>query len=109
MRNLPADIKPRTLVVAGIGLIGIGIVAGALLGPKLAPKIFIEDGYTSDRNTSAPIYEGQEINRPPQGLIHPTNTACIQVITPARNGTTGEVRDFPTPCDVPEGWEKVSN
>ena len=34
-------------------------------------------------------------------------TACIQVITPARNPETGEVRDFPTPCDVPGGWEVV--
>lgn len=32
---------------------------------------------------------------------------CIQVITQARNPETGEVRDFPTPCDVPEGWEKI--
>ena len=32
---------------------------------------------------------------------------CIQVITPARNLQTGEVKDFPTPCDVPEGWEKI--
>lgn len=29
---------------------------------------------------------------------------CIQVITPARNPHSGEVREFPTPCDVPEGW-----
>src|SRR3989344_3995963 len=29
---------------------------------------------------------------------------CIQVVTTARNPKTGEVRDFPTPCDVPEGW-----
>ncbi|MBI4158361.1 MAG: hypothetical protein HY505_01970 [Candidatus Yanofskybacteria bacterium] len=29
---------------------------------------------------------------------------CIQVITPARNPQTGEIREFPTPCDVPEGW-----
>ena|SRR3989344_3750704 len=29
---------------------------------------------------------------------------CIQVITPARNPDTGEVREFPTPCDIPEGW-----
>ena len=36
-------------------------------------------------------------------------TACIQVITPARNPDTGEVVDFPTPCDVPEGWETVSS
>ncbi|MBI2674742.1 MAG: hypothetical protein HYX22_03340 [Candidatus Yanofskybacteria bacterium] len=33
---------------------------------------------------------------------------CIQVITPARNPQTGEVRDFPTPCDVPEGWSRLS-
>ncbi len=33
--------------------------------------------------------------------------ACIQVITPARNIETGEVRDFPTPCDVPQGWEQI--
>jgi len=32
---------------------------------------------------------------------------CIQVITPARNPQTGETRDFPTPCDVPEGWEII--
>lgn len=32
---------------------------------------------------------------------------CIQVITPARNERTGECREFPTPCDVPEGWKKV--
>lgn len=32
---------------------------------------------------------------------------CIQIITPARNPETGELRDFPTPCDVPEGWEVI--
>jgi hypothetical protein len=31
--------------------------------------------------------------------------ACIQVIQPAKNPKTGEIRDFPTPCDVPEGWQ----
>ncbi len=29
---------------------------------------------------------------------------CIQVITHAYNPETGEERDFPTPCDVLEGW-----
>ena len=32
------------------------------------------------------------------------DVACIQVITAARNPQTGETKDFPTPCDVPEGW-----
>ncbi|MDP3918198.1 MAG: hypothetical protein Q8Q30_03430 [Candidatus Woesebacteria bacterium] len=33
---------------------------------------------------------------------------CIQVITPAKNPKTGECKEFPTPCDVPAGWEKVN-
>lgn len=32
---------------------------------------------------------------------------CIQVITPARNPETGEIHEFPTPCDVPDGWEEI--
>lgn len=35
-----------------------------------------------------------------------TNQAiCAQVITKAKNTKTGEVKDFPTPCDVPVGWQ----
>lgn len=34
--------------------------------------------------------------------------ACIQVIAPARNPLTNECRNFPTPCDVPEGWVQSS-
>lgn len=34
---------------------------------------------------------------------------CIQVIAPAKNSTTSECKKFPTPCDVPIGWEKVES
>ncbi len=34
---------------------------------------------------------------------------CAQVITPARNPDTGAIVEFPTPCDVPSGWEVVEN
>ncbi|HAO81477.1 MAG: hypothetical protein UV57_C0004G0016 [Parcubacteria group bacterium GW2011_GWD2_43_10] len=40
--------------------------------------------------------------------LPPTSTVCIQVITPAENTITGEIKDFPTPCEVPEGWEIIS-
>lgn len=39
----------------------------------------------------------------------PSETVCAQVITPAKNNTTNECRDFPTPCDVPAGWTKVDS
>ncbi|EKE28082.1 MAG: hypothetical protein ACD_3C00104G0002 [uncultured bacterium (gcode 4)] len=34
--------------------------------------------------------------------------ACIQVIQSAKNTATWECKDFPTPCDVPDWWEKVN-
>lgn len=37
----------------------------------------------------------------------PPPIVCAQVITSAKNDTTGECKDFATPCDVPKGWSKV--
>jgi len=37
------------------------------------------------------------------------STNCIQVITPARNPDNNICINFPTPCDVPSGWDKVEN
>lgn len=39
----------------------------------------------------------------------PSDALCIQVITPARNDETGEIQEFPTPCDVPDGWTTIEN
>lgn len=34
---------------------------------------------------------------------------CIQVIQPAINDSTKECKEFPTPCDVPNGWTKTDS
>lgn len=34
---------------------------------------------------------------------------CAQVITPARDPQTGTIKEYPTPCDVPDGWEVIQN
>ena len=34
---------------------------------------------------------------------------CAQVITSARNPETGDIQEFPTPCDVPKNWEVIQN
>ena len=49
----------------------------------------------------------QEESETPE--VEETGQPCIQVITPAVNPETGEIKEFPTPCDVPEGWEKIEN
>lgn len=33
---------------------------------------------------------------------------CIAVIQEAKNPITGRVKTFPTPCDVPLGWQKIT-
>lgn len=37
--------------------------------------------------------------------LYSDDLGCAQVITDARDPVTGEVRTFPTPCNVPDGWE----
>lgn len=49
------------------------------------------------------IYQMEFGRKPKESRI------CIQVVTSAVNKETGEVKDFPTPCDVPEGWEVRAN
>ena len=34
---------------------------------------------------------------------------CPQVVTPAINPATGECVEYPTPCDVPQGWDVVDS
>ena len=62
----------------------------------------LENGGTNDAvdygNDALPDGKGRDENG---------DVACIQVITPAKNLLTGEIKEFPTPCDVPDGWEPV--
>ena len=43
----------------------------------------------------------------PNAVKEEDGKLCAQVITTARNIETGEIKDYPTPCDIPEGWEKI--
>ncbi len=45
----------------------------------------------------------------PTGVTPKDQSACAQVVTSARNPKTGDIRQFPTPCDVPDGWEVIQN
>ncbi len=53
---------------------------------------------TSAWTTNLPRPSITNAPRPPDGRV------CIQVITWARNSTTRECKQFPTPCALPDGW-----
>lgn len=57
----------------------------------------------------APVAEAPEQHPAEEGIGSEDGTFCIQVITPARNPETGDIQEFPTPCDVPAGWEVIHN
>ena len=68
--------------------------------------IIIIGGIVFFAQESAPNGEGDIVFFTQESA--PNGEVCIQVITTAQNISTGEVRNFPTPCDVPEGWAVVS-
>ena len=98
-----------------LGGIGLCLVVAVLLAYVFAPHLLktqvIEDEpITIDPGVSTPDGQGVDINKPPQNFIRPTppkETLCAEVITPAKNPDTQEIRDFPTPCDIPEGWQII--
>ena len=60
-----------------------------------------------DRTKRPEEFESYEAMQPLSKLKRSTN--CIQVITPAKSPDGRTCINFPTPCDVPSGWQKVEN
>lgn len=76
------------IVLAALMFLGVySIVARRATLPVGGTKVFID-----------PV---------PTSTVPPQDKVCIQVLTQARNMKTAELKTFPTPCDVPDGWEVV--
>ncbi len=71
----------------------------AVLGVALIGAAFM----IAQRGPAAPVENQPAVEAPAEEKM------CAQVITPARNPETGDIREFPTPCDVPDGWELIQN
>lgn len=81
--------KPLYAVIFGVTAV---VILGVIL--FIVIPLFQPEDYWEMPPAGQPSADGGDV-------------VCIQVITPAQNPLTGEVRDFPTPCDVPEGWEPL--
>jgi hypothetical protein len=76
-------------------------------GGKISPVWYknnvydtVTEGQTCDDTLNA-IFKTYKPNADTQSG---GSVSCTQVITRAKNNKTGEIKDFPTPCDVPDGW-----
>lgn len=67
-------------------------------------RCITEDGQSFSEKLSD---EEMKKVRPPESSE--SGVSCIQVIQAAKNPKTLECMEFPTPCDVPENWQKVES
>ena len=89
-------------------LVGAGIAVIVFGGPWLRDSNPNVNSFASCVAEGNPVMESApERCRSKEGLVFVKYDFCTQVITRARNPQTGETREFPTPCDVPEGWVKT--
>jgi len=66
------------------------------------------NSFQSCANAGFPIMESfPEQCRSGEGLTFVNYEMCTQVIARAKNPENGDEREFPTPCDVPVGWERI--
>ena len=75
---------------------------------QLNPEKTVEVNYTINKNVDKTVIESVPSPIILAGEVK-EEIICIQVITPAVNPATNECREFPTPCDVPQGWVKVDS
>jgi len=80
-----------------------------IIGLSIALGWFGHQYFADDVASLLSQTPAQEENSPQQTEDDPGEVVCAQVITPAINPETKEIREFPTPCDVPDGWDVIQN
>lgn len=91
-------LTPQVVIILGLITLFAGLTL--LFNTELFQKV------KDQPSTSSPIVSPEPSPRP-SPYESTKSGACAQVITPAINPKTGERKEFPTPCDVPEGWQTV--
>ena len=92
--NIPKDVSIKFLIAGTAVAIGLGFGGGyvvSLLNSRQSTVETLEPKLP--QNNSGSVTNTKE-----------ENAVCIQVLTQAENPNTGEVKIFPNPCAVPEGW-----
>lgn len=99
--GVPEDAK-LTLEEAITNSVESKIKAEKRIKIKSRSKAEIKSGTDDEDDSKKREAESKEEAEKRRGEI-----ICAQVVTRARNPATDEVKEFPTPCDVPEGWVKI--
>lgn len=66
--------------------------------------VAVADAPLSPESETLPAEELILLLEPPVETLC-VSTSCINIMVFAHNPETGECREFPNPCSVPEGWQ----
>lgn len=111
IRNNISALSPRKEVLGGKFY-----VTGITFGNENDGTVTYEDGhiivtadFTYGADPSGKVVIASFIVRPeppsPKDRVRQGGPVmCAQVITRAKDPTSGKIYEFPTPCDVPRGW-----
>lgn len=112
-----AKIAPIVLVIAIAGVIGYFVLSNRSTTPPTSELPANNEKYITTFEKCVAAGNPKQKDDPSRCVTKNgdiflnwqgfSDQVCAQVITPAKNPKTGEVRDFPTPCDVPSGWELI--
>ena len=105
------QISNKIFILLAIFALSVGLIFAVDQNPKQSNSE-IETIYNPNPpNAVTPLNQSKqnqtEQSVPDRNEELGDETVCIQVITAGKNKVTGEVKDFPSPCDVPEGWEII--
>ncbi|MFB6182232.1 MAG: hypothetical protein ABEJ24_05050 [Candidatus Magasanikbacteria bacterium] len=112
-RSSIVNVASGEIIVDGIrSVYGVDYRINSSLFVVNPPKNVPQSDSEVKENVSTQYYELKEgeldfIGK--NSLTKEKQTSCAQVVTKAKNESTGEVLNFPTPCAVPEyGWKEIN-
>jgi hypothetical protein len=105
------QISNKIFILLAIFALSVGLIFAVNQNPN-QPSSEIETIYNPNNPSPITPLNKSSQNKTDQGGLDKNKeledkSVCIQVITAGKNKVTGEVKDFPSPCDVPEGWEII--
>ena len=94
--------KNRTLFTLALALV---VLVAPAVGAEPAQQAADTQPVIDQELPEVPALEQQLAEQPAAPAQEMSHVPCIQVITWGKHPGTGECIAFPTPCDVPGGWD----
>lgn len=91
----------KAMLILVMAVIGLSIILAYFFAPKF---MNIKEAKEKTQPHIEYQFPKETSQKDKLNSLKPAGKVCEAVITPAKNPKTGEVRNFPTSCSVPNDW-----